>query len=256
MNADETRIRRGAFGNQRFICIHPRLYSGLPNHASTVVLARQAGEIIPHPMKVLCVSLSFLVSPLVVAATAQTQEPLPIEQVREFARRLTDGTAAIPDAPVKVETDPERPQSLRWEGGSVMVVPDKSLSAAALAEASDALVPIGRLLLRNTVLITDGAPVPTERIRRVTVGGSDGGFQIPLLLLAAKKNAEGRLDLLVLSQDAEPLARAPLGKVAQPGKFPIELSVEKDESGGPGTLTLNIAGQYEAELAVRRGETR
>ena len=188
--------------------------------------------------------------------TTSAQEAQPIEQVREFARRLTDGTASIAEAPVKVETDPERPQSLRWEGGSAMIVPDRNLSAAVLAEAGDALVPVGRLLLRSAVLVTNGEPVPAEKIRRVTVGGSDGGFQIPLLLLAARKNVDGRLELLVLSRDAEPLVRAPLGKVASPAKFPIELSMEKDEQGGPGTLTLNIAGQYEAELSVRRGETR
>lgn len=208
-------------------------------------------------MRALCFSLGQILSlSLAIGGAAAAQEAQPIEQVREFARRLTAGTESIADAPVKVEPDPERPQSLRWENGSALIVPDRNLSATALAEAGDALVPVGRLLLRNTVLVADGAPLPAEKIRRVTVGGSDGGFQIPLLLLAAKKNAEGRLDLLVLSGSAEPLVRVPLGKVPHAAKFPIELNVEKDESGGPGTLTLNIAGQYEAELAVRRGETR
>lgn len=208
-------------------------------------------------MKVRFLFLGWMVSLFLASGSARAQEAVPVEQVREFARRLTEGTASIPDAPVKVETDPERPQSLRWEGGSALIVPDRKLSATVLAEAGENVVPIGRMILRNTVLVTDGAPVSPDKIRRVPVGTeSESTFQVPLLLLAAKKNAEGRLDLLVLSKDAEPLVRVPLGKVPRAAKFPIELSVEKDESGGPGTLTLNIAAQYEAELAVRRSEAR
>ncbi len=189
------------------------------------------------------------------ASAGYAQEAVPIEQVREFARRLTAGEP-IADAPVKMDLDAEQPQSLRWEGGSAMVIPDHKLSIVALEGAGDVLVPIGRIFPRTTVLVTDGAPISAEKIRRVPAGGSESTFQVPLLLLAAKKNGKGKLELLVLSKDSEPLVRVPLGKVAHATKFPVELSLEKDDSGGPGTLTLNILGQYEAELAVRRGEAR
>lgn len=182
---------------------------------------------------------------------ADAQEPVPLERAREFARHLVESSGNHPGAAVKIDPDVLNPVAIRVEQSGVLVVPDRNLSSDVLANAAAALVPIGELFLRNVTLTVDGQPLDKEKFRQITVAMQDQKAEVPTCLLAASKDKEGNLELLVFGKGTEPLARTRIGKVPSQATMPIELSAEKQDENS-GLLRLNLAGQYEAELLVQR----
>jgi hypothetical protein len=75
--------------------------------------------------------------------------------------------------------------------------------------------------------------------------------EVPVYFLAAAKNGKGALELLVFGKDGEPVVRTLLGKVRSAAKFPIEMTTEKQDENS-GLLTLRIAGQFEAEILLKK----
>jgi hypothetical protein len=66
--------------------------------------------------------------------------------------------------------------------------------------------------------------------------------------LAARKNAEGGLELVVYGKSAEPLLSVPLKSVSNGGAETVDMSGERNDNGA--TLKLVFLGKYEATLSV------
>ncbi|MHA3772769.1 hypothetical protein ACXR0O_14645 [Verrucomicrobiota bacterium sgz303538] len=181
---------------------------------------------------------------------SNAQEPVPLDRAREFARSLSESAASLKDAPVHVDADVLNPVGLHADDRGVLVVPDRNLTANALNSGGSELIPVGELFLRNVGFAADGKLLPTEKLQHITVAMQDRKVEVPIYLLAAKKDTEGKLELLIFGKGSEPIVRARMGKVASKAKMPIELTAEK-QGDNSGMLTLNIAGQYEAELLLQ-----
>lgn len=180
------------------------------------------------------------------------QEAMPLELARDIARRMTAHAAATTAGlPVAVDPDAEQAQGLRVAKAGALVIPHRGLTPATLAAPGGALVPIALVYLRELTLRLDGAAVATDRLRVVTVGGGERTMRVPALVLAAQRSAGGTHELVVFGRDPESLLRVPMGKVETAARFPVELSGEAHDEQ-TGTLTLNVVGQWEAELALQK----
>ena len=182
---------------------------------------------------------------------ADAQEPVPLDRAREFARALSESAAKLSSTPVRIDADVLNPFGIRAGEAGALVVPDRHLTAAALAEVGDKPLPVGELFLRNVNLTTDGAPVAASKLQHITVAMQDQQVQVPIYFLAAHKNSDGKLELLVFGKEEQPLAKAVMGKVPSDAKLPIELTAEKQDEKN-GLLTLKVAGQFEAELVLQK----
>jgi hypothetical protein len=186
---------------------------------------------------------------------ANSQEPVPLDRAREFARHLNESANKLANTPITVDADVLNPHGIHAGESGALVVPDRNLTAAALDSIGEKPLPVGELFLRNVTFTRDGSAVANDRLQHITVAMQDTRVQLPIFFLAARKTADGKLELVVFGKDMEPLATSPLGKVPAKAQFPIELTAEKrDENSG--LLTLKIVGQYEAELVLQRTGTQ
>jgi hypothetical protein len=182
---------------------------------------------------------------------ADAQEPVPLDRAREFARALSESAAKLSPTPVQIDADVLNPFGIHAGEAGALVVPDRNLTAAALAEVGEKPLPVGELFLRNVLLTSNGTAVTGEKLQHITVAMNDQKVQVPIYFLAARKNGDGKLELLVFGKDNEPVAKALLGKVPSQAKLPIELTAEKQDEKS-GLLTLKVAGQFEAELVLQK----
>lgn len=182
---------------------------------------------------------------------ADAQEPVSLDRAREFARHLVESAGNLSASVVRVDADVLNPVGIRAGESGALVVPDRNLTASILENAGSTPVAVGEIFLRNVTLAVDGKPVEKSKLQHISVVMQEQKVEVPIYLLAAAKSAEGNLELLVFGKGAEPLARTRLGKVASKTKMPIELAAEKQDENS-GLLTLNIVGQFEAELLLHR----
>lgn len=182
---------------------------------------------------------------------ADAQETVPLDRAREFARHLVESAKSISGTAVEIDADVLHPVGIRAGESGGLVVPDRNLTAGALEKAGTTPIPVGELFLRNVALSVDGKPVEKEKLLHISVSMEDRKVEVPIYLLAAAKDAEGSLQLLIFGKGSEPIARTRLGKVSSKAKMPIELSAEK-QGENSGLLTLNVVGQYEAELSLQK----
>ena len=129
-----------------------------------------------------------------------------------------------------------------------MVLPQKDLKAASVAEAGETTVPIGQLWLLRLAPMRDGAVLPADKLRLVTVKHNFEEATVPQCALGVRRTSAGALELLVFGKDKEPLLKVPLKAIEAKAESPLDMSAER--TGDEGRLTLKILGKYEAELMV------
>ena len=181
------------------------------------------------------------------------QEIVPMEEAQEAARKLVATSAPIADLPLKVEPDAEKPSAVKADKAGAMIIPAKGLSAEKLEAAADSPIPLGQLWSLRLSVAANGKAIESDKVRLVTVTDGEKQHELELYLVGARKGAQGALELVVFGKGNEPVARAPLAKRPASGtaQLPIELSGRK-ESDDTGTITLNLFGQYQADLPVAR----
>jgi len=202
--------------------------------------------------------LRFLLVPSLAILTclfpaARGDDQLPLEKAQEGARKLNESLGQPGDLPLATTVDFEKPQGIKAGDIGLMVVPDQSLSADILKNASaDGIVPLGQLWALNLVVGVNGQPSAPAQQRTVLLHGKDQDFNVNLYLLGAARNAAGTLELIVYGRDKEPILRLPLTTSDGASQnFPIELSGRKEDDQ-TGWLALSILGQHRAELMMKR----
>ncbi len=204
----------------------------------------------PSPMKsTICLALL-----LALGSLAQAQEAIPLEEAQKAARKLiaTIGTAS--DLPFTMEADVERPAGLKGGEAGVIVLPDKSLNAAAVAAAGKTFVPVGQLWSLKVTLASGGRGFSSDKLRLVSVGDGERTREVQFFLLGVVKNEQGALELAVFGKGAEPLYRVALQKAGSGSQnLPLELTGTKtgEESA---RLTLSVLGQYTADLDLVKAD--
>jgi hypothetical protein len=198
-------------------------------------------------------SLFTLAVSAVLLTPCLSQEVVTLNEARRGARKVTDALGTPTDAPFSLTVDITKPQAIRSGKAGLLVIPDKQLSLEAIAASGANITPIGQLWMRNVSLGKEGQAVANDKLRFLTVNDGDQDLPVQLYYLGVKKNAEGKLDLVIFAKDKEPLLTQPLTKFESLSSqlLPIELSGKKEDDN-TGTLSLNLLGQYKVDLTVKR----
>lgn len=151
------------------------------------------------------------------------------------------------NTPIPTDPDVKRPVIVRAGDQGGMVLPESKLSLEALAKAGKDVLPIGQLWLRKVTLVCAGQPAREDQLQLVTVGGAEQA-KVALCALGARRDAAGKLELLVYGKGKEPLLRAPLRDISTQQENPIEMSGEPQGEGS--LVRLKILGKYEASFTV------
>jgi hypothetical protein len=180
------------------------------------------------------------------AGVAGAQERLPLENAQRFAKLFVEQAAKLTDAQVKTDVDAEKPCCITKGEPGAMIIPDKNLSADALAKAGKDVTPLGQLWMRKLTPVVDGKPVPGDKLRIVTVTVKNADEPMVLCLAGVRKKGDG-LELVLYAKDKEPLLTVPLEKVETKQELPVELDGKKGDND-TGVLILSVLGKYQAKV--------
>ncbi len=184
------------------------------------------------------------------AGLVSGQDRLPKEDAQRYAKVCVEQLGSLSDAQIGMEVEPNRACAVRGEGGGVMVIPDKRLTAAKLDKTERDVVPVGQVWLRKWTVVAGGKPVPSDKLRVVTVNVDDKDRPMPLLLLGVRKKGTD-LEMVFYAKDSEPLLKLPLKKVEFIQELPIELEWQRGEKNVD-PLTLTVLGKYRVVLPITR----
>lgn len=179
---------------------------------------------------------------------AQAQEKLPKEEALTYARWVGADAKQLGGTPIATEVDLQQPVAVKEDPYGGMVLPQKDLKAESLAKAGETAVPIGQLWLLKLTPMQDGFGISQDRLRLATVEADGEQITAPQCALAVKRNAAGKLELLVYGKAKEPVLTAALKPIDAKQTSPLELDAERD--GDAGKLTLSILGKYRASFSV------
>ena len=182
-------------------------------------------------------------------AASQAQENLPREEALKVAFIVSADLKQLLSTPIPTDPDVKRPVAVRAGDRGGLVLPECKLTAGVLAKAGKDVVPLGQLWLRHAVPQSEGQPVSQAKLLTVTVGSGDKASAACLCALGLRKDADGKLELLVYGKDKEPIIKAPIKEISDPQQEnPLEISAEPQ--GESALVTLKIVGKYEASFAV------
>lgn len=199
--------------------------------------------------RILLFALFGALAPLVSA-----DETVSLEEAQKAARTVTEAAGTLSDTPFTIEANVEKPHAVKGSGVGLMIVPDKKLTLQSISDAGETITPLAQLWSLKATVAADGKRLGADKLRVVTVSEKEKSREVQLYLLGVTKNKKGDLELVVYGKGEEPLLRAPIEKVPHTDHpLPIELSGEKtgDDSG---TLTLNLFGEYEADISLMKAE--
>ena len=188
---------------------------------------------------------------LTLLTTAQflsAQEKLSREEALPYAKAVGADAKQLNGTPIATDVDVQEPVVIKEEDFGGMVLPQKNLKAETLAKAGETAVPIGQLWLQKLTPMRDGVAIAKDRLRLVTVRAQGEEVTAPQCALAVRRNAAGKLELLVIGKNQEPLLTLLLKPLDATQSSPLDLSAERD--GDVGKVTLKILGKYQATLSV------
>ena len=185
----------------------------------------------------------------------RAQERVPREQCLKAACQLSLDLKQLLDTPIPTDPDIKHAVGVAREEHGGLVMPETRLSADTLAKAGKEPTPIGQLWLLKILPLRDGQPVKAEELRMVTiVGPANSPRTVAQCVLAIQKNADGKLELLVIGKEKKPMLTVPLKETAAaaPGEDPIDISAAAQNDTA--VVTLKIVGKYEASFEVGRAD--
>jgi hypothetical protein len=195
-------------------------------------------------------SLALLLAVCALASSARAQEVIALDQAQKIAQKLATVYTASNDQPFTVTIDVDKPAGLKGGDAGLIVLPDRKLSAETFANAGKTVTPVGQLWTYHVNLANNGISIENSKVRTLTFDDGDKAHDVQLFLLGVAKSEQGALELVVYGKGSEPILRAPLTKTSSDKQeLPIELSGRKTGENSA-ALTLNLSGQYTADLAV------
>jgi hypothetical protein len=196
----------------------------------------------------------FTAALLAASATASAQQVQRLEQekVLKYGKVLSDLVLRLGDLPIKHTPDIERGMGLRSEDNAGLIIPDKMLTAEAIA-ALDAtpgkIIPAGVLYAHKMTMAVTDENLPIEKLRTVAVTGENNEMvQVVVLPLAVAK-VGGRAVLLVYTKENKPAVVTTLEEIDARSELPIELEA-KAVTDTRATLLLKVLGRYKAAISV------
>jgi hypothetical protein len=198
---------------------------------------------------------SLVLSTLALAGAASAQEEaVPLEKAQAAAEKINASLGKLTDAPFAVDADTAKPQAAHADEVAVMIVPDKKLSAQAIAAAGKEILPVGQLWMVHVAVAQGEKAAPKDKLRHVSFDDGEKTHDVSLYLLGIAKNEQGVQELLVFGNGKEPIARAALTTSADSTQsLPLQISGRK-ETDNSGVLTVSLAGQYKADVRLVKPE--
>ena len=195
-------------------------------------------------------SLAFLFAVLLVAPGARAQETIALEEAQKIAQKLASVRIEPSDQPFTVEIDADKPVGIKGGEAGLILMPDKRFNADSLANADKKVTPVAQLWTYKINLANNGMTLENGKLRTITVRDGDKTRDVQLFLLGVAKNEQGVVELLIFGKGSEPVLRVPLSKSGGGTQnLPIEISGRKSGEDSA-ALTLNLSGQYSAEITA------
>ncbi len=185
---------------------------------------------------------------LLVLVSTQAQETVAREECLKYAFVTCANLKEMVGTPIPTDPDVKRAVAVKDGEYGGMVLPESKLSADTFAKAGKEGVPVGQLWMHKLVPLDGDQVVPAEKLRMVHLSSGDQEADVPCCALAARKNAEGALELLIFGKGKEPVMKVPLKTISNSQETPIEMSAERKDNGG--LITLQFVGKYEASFMV------
>jgi hypothetical protein len=177
----------------------------------------------------------------------QAQEAVAREDALKYAFSAALDLKQMLGTPIPTDPDVKRPAVVKDGEYGGMILPETKLSAAVLEKSGKEVVPVGQLWLHKLAPLVDGQVTSQSKLLIARVQLPEGEASGPVLTLALQKKADGTAELLVYGKDKEPLFRVPAKSISGQDNG-LEFAAERRNDSG--SLTLKIAGKYEASFAV------
>jgi hypothetical protein len=190
---------------------------------------------------------------IAVSAFAQEVQSIPDEEAQKVARRIIASYGAPADAPFATDVDVANPSGIKGgDKAGLIALPDKKLTAEAVAATGKTITPAGQLWMHKIVpFVAGGAPEPAK-LRTVEFGEGEQKRAVEVYYLGLVKTDDGALELGLYAKDREPLVKVPLVKTdAAATATAIALSGHK-EGDDKGVLVVTVFGSYKADITVTK----
>ncbi|MFN3649383.1 MAG: hypothetical protein ACK47B_07350 [Armatimonadota bacterium] len=181
-----------------------------------------------------------------IARAAVDAEPIPADYLQQLAPiALQLFQDQFPNPPVKVTANLEKVSGYHvMQQVGVVVMPDKNLTADAVAKSAEKEAPAAIVVARGLTFKNKDKAVPAERIANADLGQA----KLPVYFFAVKGEGEER-SLLIYSKDAEPIATAPMKKRETAGTDQFELKLANvDLEKKTAELKVGVGGTHETTL--------
>lgn len=185
------------------------------------------------------------------AATAQ--EKLSEEQLGKIAPKLYEAQQKLKDLQFKVGLAAEKCDGLKASDVAVVVALDRDLTPEKLEKADKNLIPLGHLYLKGLSPAKKGKPTENDRMHILMIDDKGTTHRVWLCLLGAQKR-DGKLELVLFGSEKKPLFSVALKKHEGSSKSPVEISGEKGDDKDSAELTIDVLGQYRAEVILKKLE--
>ena len=186
-------------------------------------------------------------------AVAEEIQQMPAEQIAKIARRAVEQLGSPSDAPFSVDADAGKAAGIKAGGDTgLLVIPDRKLTAEAVAGAGKSVTGAAQLWMRNVVPSVNSAAPDPAKLRTVTFRDGDNEAKVEVYFIGISKTDGGALELALYAKDKEPLVKVPLVKTdAAATGVPIALDGHK-EGENSGVLVVTIFGSYKADITVTK----
>jgi hypothetical protein len=192
-----------------------------------------------------------VLSLLVCAASVFAQEAIEAETLQKIAGRLTERTSDQENLPLKMEVDSAKAVGMTIKEFGTVVLPDKSLTAEALAKAGSDVLPVGYMWLKNLVPAVEGKALGNEKQRVVKVAMDKEEHILQLLSLGLRKKAEGGFELVVFAKGKDVIVTLPLKDEPGDQTSPVEINMRQG-ADSLGVIDLRILGKLHAVMPVEQ----
>jgi len=182
------------------------------------------------------------------AIPALAQEKLPREDALKYALFTCGNLKEMLNTPIPTDPDVKRPVVVKDGDYGGMLLPEGKLSAETFAKLDKTSKSVGQLWMNKLTFLKDGEVVAGSKMRTVRVTANGDEHPVTCTALAARKNADGGLELVIYGKSAEPLLSVPLKPVSGDATEMADMSAEKTDNGP--NIKLTFIGKYEATLPV------
>ena len=191
--------------------------------------------------------------------TIQAQEITEMEPGRaeKAAQLLSEAAGKLTKTIVKVQPDIAKAAGLRLRKDGILVVPQKDLTEESKSDDATK-TPTGAgfaylFFSSNFQLVTDGKPVPHEKVHRLKIAPRQDEIEVSCVMLSARQINEDEWQMHVYGPDKKALTKSAFEDVKSDedgDKQTIALSIKR-EQGTRGKLVVTLWGKYSASVEVQ-----